>query len=905
MGRIQSSVGLATGIPIQEIVDQLMQLQAQPRDSLVARQKLFQAQQAAVVDLTAAVLGVQFAARRLKAEGLFQQRSVASSEASLLTGVASAGVPAGQYQFVPVRQAQTHHALSSGVAARDQALGGGTIKFRFSGHVDGGVSLDDLNSGAGVAGGKIKLTDRNGETAVVDLRYVQTIDDVLAAINSADDIEIEAVAVGGSIQLVDQSGGSGNLKVQEVSGGSTAADLGLASIDVAADEATGANLVSLFDGLDLARLNDGNGLSLRGGLADLEVTFRDNSAALSIDLDPTGSDPPQTLGDLLERINTADPARLQAQISADGQRIELTDLTTNNGGTFAVTSALGGSVAEELGLTGAASGDTLTGRRQLAGLKTTLLSTLAGGDGFAALGQISLTDRGGASATVDLSAAETLDDVLTEINDAGLGIRARINSARNGIELVDTTGLATNNLIVADADATNSATQLGIAASVAATQINSGSLDRQVVSRSTLLDSYRGGQGIGAGSFRITNSNNQSAIVNLTALEPETIGDVIDAINSLALGVTASINEAGDGVLLTDTAGGTAKLKVADLGSGKAAQNLGLAGEATGTTIDGSTTISVTLDAEDTLDDLVTKINALGGGATASVLSDRTGSLRHHLSLLSSVAGKQGELLIDGTGLGLSFSDITSAQDALVQIGSGGVGSQLVSSSNNTFDEALPGLDITLHGSSLDPVTLTVSQSLDSASSAIQTFVDQYNKLREKLDKYTAYSETDGTKGTLFGSSETLRLDSELSRLVTGRFSGLGDVRSLAELGVSVNDQGVLAFDKTKFTERYDADPNAVEQFFADETNGFAAKVDAIVDQLAGPENSALLTRTTTLQRQIDDASERIEVLTGRLERQRERMLMQFFRMEEVVSRIKNSMSAITQIQAIPPLSIS
>jgi hypothetical protein len=34
-------------------------------------------------------------------------------------------------------------------------------------------------------------------------------------------------------------------------------------------------------------------------------------------------------------------------------------------------------------------------------------------------------------------------------------------------------------------------------------------------------------------------------------------------------------------------------------------------------------------------------------------------------------------------------------------------------------------------------------------------------------------------------------------------------------------------------------------------------------------------------------------------------MMMQFFRMEEVVSRIKNSMSAINQIQAIPPLSFA
>ena len=247
--------------------------------------------------------------------------------------------------------------------------------------------------------------------------------------------------------------------MQEVSGGTTAADLGLAGINVAADSATGSALVELFDGYGLENLNDGNGLALRDELPDLEVTFRDNSATLSIDLNPTADDPPRTIGDIIERINAADPARLQAAISADGKRIELTDLTTNGGGTFAVTSSVGGHAAEELGLTAAASGDTITGRRLIAGLKTTLFGTLGGGDGLGTLGQLNLTDRSGATASVNLASAETLDDVIDAINAAAVGIEARLNSSKNGLELVDTTGSTTSNLIAADGDATDTASE--------------------------------------------------------------------------------------------------------------------------------------------------------------------------------------------------------------------------------------------------------------------------------------------------------------------------------------------------------------------------------------------------------------------------------------------------------------
>ena len=910
MGRIQSSVGLVTGIPIKDTVDQLMAVAARPRDALAARKKALEAEQAAVTDLTALTLGVQIAVRRLKTVEVFQTRRVSSSDSSLLTATASTAVPAGQYQFVPAQLAQAHHTLSGGIAARNEALGAGELTFRFGGQVNQGVSLDDLNSGAGVSSGKIRLTDRAGGTAVIDLRFARTIDDVLQAINSSDDVEVDAAVVGDRIQLTDKSGGGGNLRVQEVSGGTTAAGLGLDGINAASNEALGQDIVQLFDALSIKKLNDGNGLSLRPALADLAFTFRDGTT-LQVDLDPVGQPAPLTLGDIVDALNAADPAKLSAQISGDGERIVLTDLTTDTGGTFAASSPLGGTVARELGLAGAAAGGTLTGSRLLSGLKSTLLSSLNGGSGVGTLGDISITDRGGNAAIIDLSGAESLDDVIAEINAAGIGVRAEYNAARNGLRIVDTTGLTTSNLIVADGDATNSATDLGLAGSVAAQTIDSGTLQRQVVSRSTLLASYNGGKGVSLGSIRISDSAGLATTVNLAALEPTTIGDVIDAINGLSVGVEARINDAGDGLVLIDTAGGSGKLNVAEVGNGRSAADLHILGESTATTIDGSskqaingtTTFRIELDADDTLDDLVAKVNALGAGAQASVLSASSGSLRHHLSLLSTASGKAGELLVDGSGLSLTFQDVAEAQDAIVQFGSGGpLGGILLSSSTNEFQNIIEGLDITVVGESADPVSIGVSESADSAATAVQAFVDQFNKLRDKLGSYTFFNAEQLTKGTLFGSSLALRLDSDLSRLMTGRFTASESVRSMAELGVSVDDKGKLSFDKTKFVARFDGDSEAVSDFFTDETNGFVAQADKALEALVGLNNSLIINRVGTLQRQIEDSADRINTLTARLDRQREQMLLKFFRIEEVVSRLKNSLSALGEIQYIPPV---
>src|SRR6267142_1713335 len=129
MGRIQSSTGLVTGIDIQGTVDKLMQIESLPRDAITARQKDLKAQQTAFTDLTALAVGVQLAIQRLKKPALFSATTVTSSNPNVLTATTSTGVAAGQYQFVPARIAQANHALSSGVGATDEALGGGTFSF--------------------------------------------------------------------------------------------------------------------------------------------------------------------------------------------------------------------------------------------------------------------------------------------------------------------------------------------------------------------------------------------------------------------------------------------------------------------------------------------------------------------------------------------------------------------------------------------------------------------------------------------------------------------------------------------------------------------------------------------------------------------------------------------------------
>ncbi len=1028
MGRIQSNIGLITGLPILDTVDQLMAIQARPREMIATRAGQIVRQQEAVASLTAKVLAVQLSARRLANEDVFEAKTASSSRPELIQVTTTGNPAAAQYRLTPVRRAETHQMLSTGFSSIDEPIGAGEFTFRFGGSINEGVGLDELNEGRGVRRGQIRITDRSGTSAEIDLRFAKTIDDVLDAINSNQEIAVTVVTNGDSLQLVDGTGQTAsNLKVEEVGAGSTATDLGLAGINAAADEASGLDLLSLHEDLALDRLNDGNGLSISSVLPDLTVNFRDGNDPLLIDFHKPGipaqqasaplmsangtnasltidavevgetydgvqvsfidddtvsrgsetvvyddTDPQnktlifniesgattagdiitaladdsevsqlftaqkaaggdgsglidltdtdvtaggaavdptreRTLGDLMETINAADPTRLQAELSADNDRLILHDLTGDLGGEFLVESAFGGTLAEDLGLGGTPVDGVLTSGRLLAGLKTTLLRSLNGGQGLGELGEIQLVDRSGVAATVDLADAETVEDILRSINASAVGITASVNSAGDGILLTDTTG-QTGNLIVANGDATNTADKLGLAADVAQQQVSSGSLQRQVVNEATLLDSYNGSTGVAAGSIVIVDSDGKAKSFRVNPETFDSVGELMEAINLEDFGVTARINDTGDGIALIDSAEGVNDLEVREVGGGTTARDLRLTGEVTSFVddgaarqlIDGSSTFTVDISDTDTLSDVVQRVNELEAGVVASIINDGGGTTPYRLTLRSVTSGAAGEMLVDTDSAGFAMHEVVAAQDALLLYGSAestGAGI-LVASSSNHFDGMIDGITLTLMEQSTESAEVTVQATDNKLVSEVQLFVDQYNALRDTLDEMTAYNPVDNITGVLFGSGETLRIENELSRVLTGRFFDAGSIRSLEEVGVSVGETGKIELDTAKLKAKFAEDPEAVSQFFVAEDTGVAARFDAVVESLAGRDRSLLVNRSVTLQSKYDVLVSRIDVMDVRLEKQRERLLLDFYRMEMAIGKMQSNLSALSAINA-------
>ncbi len=1043
MGRIQSNIGIITGLQIGDTVDALIKLEARPREMLKERTATLEAEQMAYTGLSALLLTVKYITDSLGKEDLYDKRDVTSSAPDVLSTSVTGQPPMGSYQFTPLRTVQSQQWLSSGFKSDTETLGGGRLTFRFGRHVQHAAPLDLLDGGKGVDRGHILITDRSGTRADIDLSTVQTIDDVLEAINGNFTINVTAVGHGDGIRLIDNTGQAvSNLKVQEVGRGSTAASLGLAGIDTAAAVADGNDMIRLYEDLELNVLNDGSGVRIDTTFSEIEFTLRDGTTG-KVDFSKIEEGRPaalqeSTLGDVLEVFNQTLPGKLKAEIAADGDRLVITDLTTGSGTFELATPATWSHVKalEDLGLDGrTAVNGVITGRRILGGAKTVLLSSLNGGQGPGELGSMDLTDRRGVSATVDLSGSETLEEVIDLINAADVGINAQVNRALNGIELVDTTGASAGNMIVVNADATVTADKLGLAVNGDVLGVSSGDLHLQVVALNTRLDELNGGAGVARGSLLIQDTTGKQGKIDLTDDEIQTVGDVIAAIRRSGLNVYGEINETGDGIRLVDHGGGTSSLvvfedpatttardlnlfqfstdamvdgtvrqvidgsmtRVIELetdvhlitpetlleelndGAGVARGSFGILDRAggydqldlateniqtVGELIDAINLLSVDVEAEinntrdgiliknlaegertfrifegnsttaedlhflsptrevlidgekvqvvngrvssgvRSLEELRQAINELGAGVTATTFVD--GSKRpFRISLTSDRAGSAGSLVVDTSQIDFSMQETVRARDALLVFGSAEMAAAgvLVSSSSNTFIGVLSGVTLQVERPSNQPVTVTVATSDVDLVANVQTMVENYNRFRENLAQLTAYDVDTDTKSLLTGDPTALRLDIDLSGLLSGRFRGVGPIQSLAEVGVSIKDDGTLEFDQAILKSRYAADPDAVEKFFTTEALGVSAKFDRVIEQISGLDVSLLAHRYKTLRNKIEQNNQRITAMTKRLEEQRRRLYVQFYRMELAIARLQTGLQALDAIQPLSPMS--
>lgn len=861
MGTITSSTGLVSGLNTSSIIDQLMAIEGQQKDLVQAKVNDATTQKTAYLDLTTRLTSLQISAQSVSNPSFFANATATSSDPTTITATASNGAAVGSYQFQVARLVQTQQLVSGGFSSANALVGAGTISLELGGgQLTQDNALSELRGGQGISRGQIRITDASGKSTLLDLSDAVDLSDVVDKINTSTDVSVKASIKDNKLVLTDTSGGTtGQLAVQDVGDTTTAADLGISGT-ATAGTITGTNdLQFVGRSTTLASLNDGNGVSNVVG-ADFALQLKNGTVA-NIDIgDAT------TVGGVIDAINKGTNNKVVASLKADGSGIQLVD-TTTGGHAFAATNLGSSTAATDLGLTTAAAGNTISGGAVQAQLGTVLLKTLNGGAGLT-LGTVNITDRAGVSKAVDLSGAASLQDVLDTINTSGSGVTASLNQAGNGIALADTTG-GTGNIVVADTTGTGAA-GLGIAGTFDQSHdtVQGTDLKRKWVSGSTTLASYAGGTGVNSGEFKITAADGTSKAIDVDTTTDLHLSDVITKINSSfdvngVQKVTASINADGNGLLITDNTTGATKMSIVDDG-GSTAEDLGILGTATTNTIDGTQKKTIDITATDTLADVQTKINNLGGGLSAAILNDGSGAAPFRLSLTAKNSGLAGQVTFDAGTTSLGTRTLVKAQDAAVFVGSPGGGQPLlVTASRNSISGVVQGLNLTLNAVSTAPVTVSVTGDVSNVTDALTTFVKNYNDLVTQIGIYTEFTpaasdpnattapaSTDATnssstnsttttpppgtkqvdvsgttynEGVLLGDYSVQEIQDQLGSLLQTVVPQAGKYNMLSSIGVSINQDGTLAFDSDAFNTAYSTDPDSVKTLFTDTSNSITA----------------------------------------------------------------------------------
>ncbi len=309
----------------------------------------------------------------------------------------------------------------------------------------------------------------------------------------------------------------------------------------------------------LDELNGANGLGIR--LGSLRFTEQGRAGTWTVDLTAATS-----IGQIIDVINrTAAKAgsRLDADLNAAGNGIQITP-----GNDVAITTLENGVLASDLGIltstpTGAVIEGLDLGRRVT---NSTPIADLLGGAGMDFAGSTFGITNGSHTISIDLTPAETVQDIVNTINNTGIGVRALLNDAGTGIDVLNE--ISGSVMSIFEEGATVAA-NLGI----------------RTLNTTTSLDDLNFGDGVrrteGEDDLEIVAKDGSTVAVNLDSAS--TIQEVIDLINTAAtaagVGIAASLSAAGNGLRIADTSGGAGGLQINRLNFSDALLDLGLDGD--------------------------------------------------------------------------------------------------------------------------------------------------------------------------------------------------------------------------------------------------------------------------------------------------------------------------------------
>ena len=307
----------------------------------------------------------------------------------------------------------------------------------------------------------------------------------------------------------------------------------------------------------------------------------------------------------------------------------------------------------------------------------------------------------------------------------------------------------------------------------------------------------------------------------------------------------------------------------------------------------------IPIDATTTLDGLANSINALGAGVDASVVNvgtTATPDFRLRLSSTQTGVAQGVNIVTDDTTLGVSVTQ--TALDASFNVSGF---SDPLSRDSNTVTGVIPGVTIQL-ASPGGPVTVAVANDTTAITNQVSAVISAFNDIVNFVGGESTISQDTSTDlrtvsiGPLALDSTVRGVLDSLHSLISSPTPGTSDTYNvLAQLGITTQRDGTLAFDTGTFATELAAHGSDVAKLFggSDTTPGVADKLSDYVNAITQPgglidvHNTAIADQIRTLQDRVAAGQRNLDAFTANLN-------AQFVSLETLVSGLKSQSNFLT-----------
>jgi flagellar hook-associated protein 2 len=388
------------------------------------------------------------------------------------------------------------------------------------------------------------------------------------------------------------------------------------------------------------------------------------------------------------------------------------------------------------------------------------------------------------------------------------------------------------------------------------------------------------------------------------------LADVLAAVDKLRDPSSALARKASssDTSVLTATAGsgalnGTTQITVHDLARNSVATSATGVASGTSTVAAGAGTFafrvgsgdlqSIAIDATTTLEGLASAINALGAGASATVVNlGTTATPDYRLRLASRDTGTSSELTIvtDDTSLGVAVTQ--SATNASFSVS--GFATPFTRESN-VVNDVVSGVTLSLENTG-GPVNVTVSTDTATVKKDVEAVVTAFNDLvafvnaQSEVTQDTTSADRDVSAGPLAFDSTVRSVVDGLRTALSSAIDGLdGDFSLLAEAGVSATRDGTLQLDAAALEAALGSNESSVSELFGGSASS-GGVFDRVHDYLSGVTGAGglLEVRSKGVTASIDALRDRIEAGERQVAAFEQNLRDTFTNLELLVSRIQS-----------------